>query len=84
MLLKDVQLSCDRSLNIIKLSLRGISLTLQRCNNVENPWEVVSSDMPSISTFIYKYNNLSVAMTKFQFEVEIFEKAWEQLKEIDE
>lgn len=43
--------------------------------------------MPAIPTFeqnITEYNNLSIAMTKFEMQVEIFEKAWEQLKEIDE
>ncbi|XP_071563928.1 E3 ubiquitin-protein ligase FANCL [Temnothorax nylanderi] len=83
----DVQLSCDRNLSTIKLSLRGISLTLQRCNNVGIPWKVVSSDMPAIPTFEgFERNvtNLSVAMTKFKWQVELLERAWEQLKEIDE
>lgn len=84
-LLKDVQLSCDQNMNTIKLSLRGISLTLQRCT--ETPWKVVSSDIPVIPEFEgFEKNvtNLSVAMTKFKWQVEILEKAWEQLKEIDE
>lgn len=77
-------MSCDRNLNTIKLSLRETSVTLQRHNNVKNPWKIISSDMPAIPMFVTEYNNLSVAMTKFQLQVEIFEKAWEQLKEIDE
>lgn len=87
MLLKDVQLSCVRNLSTIKLSLRGISLTLQRSDNVNIPWKVVSSDMPAIPMFEgFEKNvtNLSVAITKFKWQVELLEKAWEQLKEIDE
>lgn len=83
--LKDVQLSCDWNMSIIKLSLRGMSLTLQRCT--ETPWKVVSSDIPPIPAFEgFEKNitNLSVAMTKFKWQVEILERAWEQLKEIDE
>lgn len=87
MLLKDVQLSCDRNLSTIKLSLRGVSLTLQRCKNVGVPWKVVSSDISAIPTFEGFENNLtnlSVAMTKFKWQVELLERAWDQLKEIDE
>ncbi|XP_011880434.1 PREDICTED: E3 ubiquitin-protein ligase FANCL [Vollenhovia emeryi] len=80
----NVQLSSDRDLNTIKLSLRGVSLTLQRCNDVGAPWKVVSSDMPAIPTFEKNVTNLSIAMTKFKWQVELLERAWEQLREIDE
>lgn len=66
------------------MSLRGISLTLQRCNDVGTPWKVVSSDIPKLEGFEKNLINLSVAMTKFKWQVEILEEAWEQLKEIDE
>ncbi|XP_025987010.1 E3 ubiquitin-protein ligase FANCL [Solenopsis invicta] len=83
----DVQLSCDRNLSTIKLTLRGISLTLQRCNNVEVPWKVVPSDIsaiPAFEGFQNNLTNLSVAMNKFKWQVELLERAWEHLKEIDE
>jgi len=90
LLLKDVQLSCDQNLNTIQLSLRGVSLTLERsdCKNIGIPWKVVSSNMPTIpltfKDFEKNVTNLSVAMTKFKWQVELLERAWEQLKEIDE
>lgn len=87
MMLQDVQLSCAQNLRVVKLSLRGVSLTLQKCNDVTAPWIVVSSDLPKIPTFEgFERNvtNLTVAMTKFKWEVELLEKAWEQLREIDE
>jgi len=80
----DVQLSCNQILSTITLSLRGISLTLQRCNNIGIPWKVVSSDIPMLEGFEKNLINLSVAMTKFKWRVEMLENAWEQLKEIDE
>ncbi|XP_011631280.1 E3 ubiquitin-protein ligase FANCL isoform X1 [Pogonomyrmex barbatus] len=83
----DVQLLCNQNLSTVKLSLRGVSLTLQRCNNTEIPWKVISSDMPTtppFQDFQKSITNLSVAMTKFKWQVEILERAWEQLKQIDE
>ncbi|KAL0127218.1 hypothetical protein PUN28_005488 [Cardiocondyla obscurior] len=83
----DVQLSCDGNLNIIKLSLRGISLKLKRCNNAGTPWKVVSSDLldiPAFENLEMNVTSLSVAMTKLTWKVELLERAWEQLKEIDE
>ncbi|EZA62218.1 hypothetical protein DMN91_003592 [Ooceraea biroi] len=81
-----VQLSSDQSLSVVKLSLRGVSLTLQRCNNIKPPWKVVFSDLPKIPAFEgFEKNvtNLTVTITKFKWGVELLEKAWEQLKEID-
>lgn len=83
----DVQLSCDWNLSTIKLSLRGIFLTMQRCKDIRTPWKVVSSNMPAIPTFEdfdSNVKNLSVAITKFKLQVEFLERAWAQLKEIDE
>jgi len=60
---------------------------LQRYNNIGTPWRVVSSDLPKIPAFKeFEKNitNLTVAMTKFKWKIELLEKAWEQLKEIDE
>jgi len=83
-LLKDVQLSCDRNLSTIKLSLREIFLTLQRCKDIDIPWKVVSSNMPENFEKIVLSKNLNIVTTKFKWQVEILERAWEQLKEIDE
>ncbi|XP_020299830.1 E3 ubiquitin-protein ligase FANCL isoform X3 [Pseudomyrmex gracilis] len=82
----DVKLSCDQNLRTIKFSLKDVSLVMQRCNNSEIPWKVVSSDLPDIPAFQAFENNitnLSVAMTKFIWQVELLEKAWKQLNEID-
>lgn len=86
LLLKDVKLLCDRNLSTIKFSLKDVSLVLQRCNTSEIPWKVVSSDLPDIPVFqAFEKNitSLSVAMTKFVWQVELLEKAWKQLNEID-
>ncbi|KYM75574.1 E3 ubiquitin-protein ligase FANCL [Atta colombica] len=80
----DVQLSCDRNLSTIKLSLREIFLTLQRCKDIDIPWKVVSSNMPENFEKIVLSKNLNIMTTKFKWQVEILERAWEQLKEIDE
>lgn len=79
-----MQLSCDRNLSTIKLSLREIFLTLQRCKDIDIPWKVVSSNMPENFEKIVLSKNLNVMTTKFKWQVEILERAWEQLKEIDE
>lgn len=86
-LLKDVQLTCNHNLSTITLSLRDVSLKLQRCDGVEVSWKVISSDLPNVSifeSFEYNITNLSVAMVKFKWQVELLESVWEQLKEIDE
>lgn len=86
-MLKDVLISSDQNLNIIKLHYRNVSVTLQRCNSTEHPWKVIASDLPDIpifKDFEKNMTNLSVAKTKFKWHVEILEKAWEQLEEIDE
>lgn len=85
--LPDILISSDQNLNIIKLHYRDVSITLQRCNNTELPWKVIASDLPNIPIFEgFEKNvtNLSVAKTKFQWQVKILKKAWEQLEEIDE
>ncbi|KAL6437567.1 hypothetical protein ACFW04_004185 [Cataglyphis niger] len=85
--LPDILISSDQNLNIIKLHYRDVSVTLQRCTNAELPWKVITSDLPNIPIFEgFEKNvtNLSVAKTKFQWQVDILEKAWVQLEEIDE
>ncbi|XP_029174028.1 E3 ubiquitin-protein ligase FANCL [Nylanderia fulva] len=85
--LPDMKISSDQNLSIIKLHYRDVSITLQRCNNTELPWTVIASDLPNIPSFEgFEKNvtNLSVAKTKFKWQVEILRKAWEQLEEIDE
>lgn len=84
---KDVQVLCDDRLGTIKLSLNDISLILRRNEDIEVPWEIISSDFPKIPAFEGFEKNidkLNVAITKFKWQVELLEKAWEQLKEIDE
>lgn len=79
-----MQLSCDQNLSTIKLSLREIFLTLQRCKGIDIPWKVVSSNMPESFEKMVLGKNLNVVTTKFKWQVEILEGIWEQLKEIDE
>lgn len=86
-MLKDVRISCNGSLSTIKLSLKGVSLVLQRSNSTEVPWQIISSDLPNIPGFEgfgRNISNLSIAVTKFKWQMELLEKTWEQLKEIDE
>ncbi|XP_014483738.1 PREDICTED: E3 ubiquitin-protein ligase FANCL isoform X2 [Dinoponera quadriceps] len=81
-----VQLSCDDRLKNIKLSLNDISVILERNENTEVPWKIISSDFPKILAFEgFEKNikNLSIAITKFKWQVELLEKAWEQLRQID-
>lgn len=86
-MLKDVQVSCDvNTLKTIKLSLNGISIILERNENMEAPWKVISSNLPKISVFESFEKNISslnIMITRFKWQVELLEKAWEQLKEID-
>ncbi|XP_072760855.1 E3 ubiquitin-protein ligase FANCL [Anoplolepis gracilipes] len=85
--LPDMPISCDKNLNIIKLHYRDVSVTLQRCNSAELPWKVIASDLPNnpvFEGFEKNVTNLSVAKTKFKWQVEVLKKAWEQLEEIDE
>lgn len=85
--LPDVLISSDQNLNTIKLHYRDVSVTLQRCNSTEHPWKVIASDLPNIpifKDFEKNMTNLSIAKTKFKWQMEILEKTWEQLEEIDE
>lgn len=80
-------ISSNQDLNIIKLHYRDVSVTLQRCNSTELPWKVIASDLPNFPIFEgFEKNvtNLSVAKTKFKWQVEVLRKAWEELEEIDE
>ncbi|XP_019698778.1 E3 ubiquitin-protein ligase FANCL isoform X2 [Harpegnathos saltator] len=83
----EVQVSSDDNLKTIKLSLNDISVILERNESAEIPWKIISSDFPKIPIFEYFAKNitkLNIAITKFKWQVELLEKAWEQLKEIDE
>ncbi|KMQ89766.1 e3 ubiquitin-protein ligase fancl [Lasius niger] len=85
--LPDMLISSNQDLNIIKLHYRDVSVTLQRCNSTELPWKVIASDLPNFPIFEgFEKNvtNLSVAKTKFKWQVEVLRKAWEELEEIDE
>lgn len=82
---KDVHVSCDDKLSTIKFSLNDVFLTLKRNENTETPWTVVSSNIPkTFKGFENNIKKLHVAITKFKWQVEMLDKAWEQLKEIDE
>lgn len=84
---KDVQVSCDNKLSTVKLSLNDISLILARSEGTKVPWKVISSDFAKISSFEGFEKNIKklyIAATKFKWQVELLEKAWEQLKMIDE
>lgn len=67
--------------------MKDVSLTLQKTRSTEVPWKIIYSDLPKMSIFgglIKNVTNLSVAMTKFKWQVELLEQTWKQLKEIDE
>lgn len=86
-LLKEVQLSSDNTLNTIKLSLGKVAIKLQKVKYGMHPWSVVYSDLPEIPAFGPFERNVStliVARNKFKLQVEILEKAWSNLKQIDE
>ncbi|KAG7214121.1 hypothetical protein KM043_001477 [Ampulex compressa] len=83
----EVMLSSNDNLNTIRLSLRNISLTLQRNDYSIYPWKVVTSDLPELpgfDPFEKGISSLSVARNKFKLHVEMLEKSWAHLQEIDE
>ncbi|XP_076686698.1 E3 ubiquitin-protein ligase Fancl isoform X1 [Andrena cerasifolii] len=82
-----VQLLSDSSLSTIKLSVRNVSLKLQRTNHRGYPWTVVYSDlpvMPAIGSFEKNVSTLTTARNKFNSQVMMLEKAWSNLEQIDE
>ncbi|XP_076233600.1 E3 ubiquitin-protein ligase Fancl isoform X2 [Calliopsis andreniformis] len=84
--LSGIQLLSDNNLNTIKMSYKNVSLKLQRTKEKKCPWTVIHSDLPEIPTFGPFEKNLStltIAKNKFKFQVEILERAWLYLKQID-
>ncbi|XP_054001594.1 E3 ubiquitin-protein ligase FANCL [Hylaeus anthracinus] len=82
-----VKLLSDSNLNTIQLSLKNVSLKLQRTKHRPNPWKVIYSDLPEISAFGPFERNLStliIAKNKFKLQVEILENTWSNLRLIDE
>ncbi|XP_029040267.2 E3 ubiquitin-protein ligase FANCL isoform X2 [Osmia bicornis bicornis] len=83
----EVQLSSNNTLNTIKLSLGKVAIKLQKVKYGMHPWSVVYSDLPEIPAlgpFEKNVSTLIVARNKFRLQVEILEKAWSNLKQIDE
>lgn len=86
-MLKDIQILSDSTLNTVKLSLRNVTVKLQRAIFGPHPWTVVSCDLPEIpdlGPFENNLDTLTIARNKLKRQVEIFEKAWLKLKQIDE
>lgn len=47
----DIQVSSNSNLNVIKLSLKDVSIVLRRSTNYKTPWTVISSDLPELPKF---------------------------------
>lgn len=74
-------------MSTIKLSLNNIAIKLQRINHRTCSWTVVDSDLPEIPAlgpFEKNISTLVIARNKLKLQVEILEKAWSNLKQIDE
>ncbi|CAK9831559.1 E3 ubiquitin-protein ligase FANCL [Anthophora retusa] len=81
-----IQILCGNSLNVIKLSLKNVTVQLQRTKFGTYPWTVIYSDLPEIPAFGPFEKNLStltVARNKLKLQIEILEEAWSNLKRID-
>ncbi|CAK9798168.1 E3 ubiquitin-protein ligase FANCL [Anthophora plagiata] len=81
-----IQISCGNSLNVIKLSLKNVTVQLQRTKYGTYPWTVIYSDLPEIPAFGPFEKNLStlaVARNKLKLQIEILEEAWSNLTKID-
>ncbi|KAG6797415.1 E3 ubiquitin-protein ligase FANCL [Apis mellifera caucasica] len=82
-----IQILSNNSLSTIKLSLNNIAIKLQRINHRTCSWTVVDSDLPEIPAlgpFEKNISTLVIARNKLKLQVEILEKAWSNLKQIDE
>ncbi|XP_076163567.1 E3 ubiquitin-protein ligase Fancl [Ptiloglossa arizonensis] len=83
----EVHLSSDSNLNTIQLSIKNVSLKLQRTKDRIYPWTVIYSDLPEIHSFgpfEKNISTLSIARNKFKLQVEILQNAWTNLRQIDE
>ncbi|XP_031775507.1 E3 ubiquitin-protein ligase FANCL isoform X2 [Apis florea] len=82
-----IQILSNNNLNIIKLSLNNIAIKLQRINHRTYSWTVVDSDLPEIPAlgpFKKNISTLIIARNILKLQVEILEKTWSNLKQIDE
>ncbi|XP_029040269.2 E3 ubiquitin-protein ligase FANCL isoform X3 [Osmia bicornis bicornis] len=69
------------------LETPSVAIKLQKVKYGMHPWSVVYSDLPEIPAlgpFEKNVSTLIVARNKFRLQVEILEKAWSNLKQIDE
>ncbi|XP_012144365.2 E3 ubiquitin-protein ligase Fancl isoform X1 [Megachile rotundata] len=83
----EVKILADNTLNTIKLSLGNVAIKLQKTKYGIYPWTVIDSDLPEIPAFGPFQNNIStllVARNKLKLQVEMLEKVWSNLKQIDE
>lgn len=63
-----------------------MTVKLQRTSHRTCPWTVVHSDLPEISTlgpFEKNISTLDIARNKLKLQVEMLEKAWSNLRQID-
>ncbi|XP_015588766.1 E3 ubiquitin-protein ligase FANCL [Cephus cinctus] len=82
----DVQLSSNSNLDLIKLTLKDVSIVIRRNSNSINPWEIVTSYLPEIPGVEPLGKNVSSLLDirkKFQMHVQLLEKTWHTLFLID-
>ncbi|XP_017877086.1 E3 ubiquitin-protein ligase FANCL, partial [Ceratina calcarata] len=83
----EIQVFSDWTLSTITLSLNDVTLKLRRPKRETCPWTIVHSDLPDVSelgSFDKNIPNLAAARNKLKSQVQILERAWWNLKEIDE
>ncbi|XP_076754719.1 E3 ubiquitin-protein ligase Fancl [Xylocopa sonorina] len=81
----EVQILSNNSLSIIKLSYNNMAVQLKRTNH--GKWTVIYTDLPEIPNLGPFENNIStlmIARNKLKLQVEMLEKSWSNLKQIDE
>lgn len=64
-----------------------MSVKLKRIKNSTCPWAVIHSDLPEIlgfGSFDKNVLNLTIARNKLKLQIEILEKVWSNLRQIDE
>ncbi|XP_043596741.1 E3 ubiquitin-protein ligase FANCL isoform X4 [Bombus pyrosoma] len=82
-----IKVSANNTMNIIELSLNNVAVRLQKTSHRTCPWTVVYSDLPeipSLGPFEKNISTLNIARNKLRLQVEMLEKSWSNLKQIDQ
>ncbi|XP_076478160.1 E3 ubiquitin-protein ligase Fancl isoform X3 [Bombus vancouverensis nearcticus] len=86
-LLIGIKVSANNTIDIIELSLNNVAVRLQKTSHRTCPWTVVYSDLPeipSLGPFEKNISTLNIARNKLRLQVEMLEKSWSNLKQIDQ